>query len=872
MSSALRRARRHAVYALILAFAPAVAEALPAAGASGLRSDPAAGLTWTADPLFLVGSGLARCLTLPRAEALRLIALMNEGGVENFGFDDWRLPTDSELRLMLADLEVTSDGSASDLLELHPRRSAGPPAANPAAARPAPQAVVWPVRGAAIPEGFPNVVVLGTNSVRLKNLAVVASGNVMANDASSGPTLGEGYELVLEPRATTPAGYSIAADSVRIKNNAVAGGDVAFNELVNQGAIGGSTSTPLALPVFALLPPFHAQAPLPGSPGISVADDGFVVLPAGDYGTVAVGARGTLVFAGGVYDLGSLTTREAARLLFAAASEVRVAGRLQTGARSLLGPEEGSGTAVHDLVLYVAGIDGANGVLGSTPRAVELGPSGRYEASVYAPNGTLRIDHDAMARGAFLARDVLVENAAELHLDSFFFNRPPRPGNDSLTVDEGATTTVLDSAASSLLANDSDPNGDTLSVDPTPVSAPAHGSLTLHADGTFSYAHDGSETTSDGFVYRVCDDGYPSLCATAAVGVTVRPVNDPPLAVADSATVEQGGAVTTLDSLATSLLANDSDAEGGQLAVTPTPVVAPAHGTLTLHADGTFLYQHDGGDSAADSFVYEVCDDGVPTGCATATVAIRVLSTVRITVVRFGLGDGKVVSSPAGIDCGAVCSAVFAPSGSIVLTPEPFGTSVFGGWSGDPDCDDGVVATDGDKLCFARFDASAVPAVLTVVLAGAGSGRVESAPAGIDCPGNCAGSYAIPSRVELTALAGPGSIFRGWSGADDCADGSLSLFSDTTCIATFDPAPPPPPSYALRVVVSGGLGTVTSNPSGLVCSGDCTVRFPQGASVTLFARPDEGTFAGWGGDCTGTAPSTVVTLDADKLCTATIQP
>src|SRR5438876_10565743 len=81
----------------------------------------------------------------------------------------------------------------------------------------------------------------------------------------------------------------------------------------------------------------------------------------------------------------------------------------------------------------------------------------------------------------------------------------PAASNDSATVAEGGTVTVLDSTAASVLANYTDAEGNTLTA--TKLSDPAHGSVTLNADGTFSYSYDGSETTSDSFTYKTCDNG-----------------------------------------------------------------------------------------------------------------------------------------------------------------------------------------------------------------------------------------------------------------------------------------------------------------------------------------------------------------------------
>src|SRR3989441_686130 len=167
-------------------------------------------------------------------------------------------------------------------------------------------------------------------------------------------------------------------------------------------------------------------------------------------------------------------------------------------------------------------------------------------------------------------------------------NDPPAANNDSATVAEGGTVTVLDSTAASVLANDTDAEANTLTA--TKLSNPAHGSVTLNANGTFSYSHDGSETATDSFTYKTCDNGTtgsppvadPKCSPTATVSITVTPVNDAPVANNDSATVAEGGTVTVLYSTAASVLANDTDAEGNTL--TATKLSNPAHGSVTLNA------------------------------------------------------------------------------------------------------------------------------------------------------------------------------------------------------------------------------------------------------------------------------------------------
>ena len=102
-------------------------------------------------------------------------------------------------------------------------------------------------------------------------------------------------------------------------------------------------------------------------------------------------------------------------------------------------------------------------------------------------------------------------------------NDPPVAKNSTIEVDEGAS---FEAQAPGLLNADkaSDVDGDSLSVDTTPVTPPQHGSLTLKTDGSWEYEHDGSETLNDSFTYKIVDGHGGS--DTATVTITVKPVND----------------------------------------------------------------------------------------------------------------------------------------------------------------------------------------------------------------------------------------------------------------------------------------------------------------------------------------------------------
>ncbi|MCH5373780.1 MAG: choice-of-anchor D domain-containing protein [Planctomycetes bacterium] len=77
--------------------------------------------------------------------------------------------------------------------------------------------------------------------------------------------------------------------------------------------------------------------------------------------------------------------------------------------------------------------------------------------------------------------------------------------------------------------------------------------------------------------------------------------------------------------------------------------------------------------------------------------------TFPLTVAKTGVGAATIVSVPAGIDCGAACSANFEFGAHVALSVTPEAGSVFGAWTGDTDCFDGVVTMNGPKYCVAKF-------------------------------------------------------------------------------------------------------------------------------------------------------------------------
>jgi hypothetical protein len=139
------------------------------------------------------------------------------------------------------------------------------------------------------------------------------------------------------------------------------------------------------------------------------------------------------------------------------------------------------------------------------------------------------------------------------------------------------------------------------------VTGPQHGTATIAPDGEFDHTPTPGFSGTDTVTYRVTDAA--GRTATATVTITVKPV-----AVDDQVTTPSD---TTVSTTAPGLLGNDL---GTGLRVTDHGT--PAHGTVTVAADGTWSYTPDAGTSGTDSFEYQVTDAAGQTATARAWVIV----------------------------------------------------------------------------------------------------------------------------------------------------------------------------------------------------------------------------------------------------------
>ncbi|MGW0162692.1 tandem-95 repeat protein, partial [Mycobacterium sp. NPDC003323] len=237
--------------------------------------------------------------------------------------------------------------------------------------------------------------------------------------------------------------------------------------------------------------------------------------------------------------------------------------------------------------------------------------------------------------------------------------------NDAPVARADSFSTAEDTTLSSgnLLGNDTDVDGDTITV--VGNTQPAHGSVTVGSDGSFTYTPAANYSGTDSFSYTIADaDGSTS---TASVTIAVTAVNDQPVGAADSFT-------TTEDtSYSGNVLGNDTDPDGNTL--TATVVVGPQHGSLQWNSDGTFTYTPDPNYNGTDTFTYQASDGPASTAAILVTMTVTAVndSPTAAGAVTGGSGnEDTAISGRVGfgdVDTGDTTTLT-------VTTPAEHGTVV----------------------------------------------------------------------------------------------------------------------------------------------------------------------------------------------------
>ena len=255
----------------------------------------------------------------------------------------------------------------------------------------------------------------------------------------------------------------------------------------------------------------------------------------------------------------------------------------------------------------------------------------------------------------------LLSGSATVTINVTAVNDAPNTTNSAIILNEG------ESFNGSFTFDDSDSSALTSSV----TAKPNNGTVTLStiSPSSFTYTHDGSETTTDKFTFNVSDG---ALSSSAVVTVSVSPVNDVPTANADTYYIASGGIDVTTPG--TGLLSNDVDPENNDM--TATLVSDGTSGSATINADGTFQYTPSTTNGTAfnsDTFTYSASDGTGSSVAATVTVTLKTLIPKPDT---YTLTEGGTLQvEPAlGVLLNDIDSNNFSLDSVSVVTQPKYGT------------------------------------------------------------------------------------------------------------------------------------------------------------------------------------------------------
>jgi hypothetical protein len=207
----------------------------------------------------------------------------------------------------------------------------------------------------------------------------------------------------------------------------------------------------------------------------------------------------------------------------------------------------------------------------------------------------------------------------------------PTAANDSYSVLPTGTTSVT--AANGVLANDSDPNGATLTA--SLLSAPSYGSVTLNGDGSFSYTPNSNFMGSDSFTY----EAYNGTAYSSPATVTLT---DGPVALAQSYSINHDTPLTVDSTVG--LLTGAYDADGDSL--TASLATGPSDGMVMVNSDGSFTYTPNTHFVGTDSFTYTVSDGTQTSAPATVTISVT-NNTPSAADASYTLSHDQTLTVPA---------------------------------------------------------------------------------------------------------------------------------------------------------------------------------------------------------------------------------
>ncbi|MFE2150376.1 FG-GAP-like repeat-containing protein [Streptomyces lavendulae] len=345
---------------------------------------------------------------------------------------------------------------------------------------------------------------------------------------------------------------------------------------------------------------------------------------------------------------------------------------------------------------------------------------------------------------------------------------PGTPGRAAVLLGDGTggfgTASLLSAGSNLTSASVSDLNGDG-HVDLAVSSSGSHQVLVLEGDGTgafgspLAFGLDGATNPQATAVADLDGDGRPDVATANSnssatyvkdASVLLNTTNRPPAATNES--YGHIGADTPLVVGAPGVLGNDTDPDGN--ALTASVVTGPAHGALTLNADGSFSYQPESAYVGSDSFTYKASDGKDDTNVATVTIGVSAgCHGLAATITGNGIVNGT--SGDDVIVTGNGNDSVSGNGGNDTICTFGGNDAVSGGSGNDyldgGDGNDAISGGSGDDAVRggAGDDALSGGSGNDTVVGGAGSDTLSGGGDTDVCAGDANGGATLPGTDAI---------------------------------------------------------------------------------------------------------------------------
>jgi VCBS repeat-containing protein len=275
--------------------------------------------------------------------------------------------------------------------------------------------------------------------------------------------------------------------------------------------------------------------------------------------------------------------------------------------------------------------------------ALVTGPlSGFFSTTIDSTAGTFSYTPNADYNGSdsftFSVFDGALSDIGTISIIVTPVNDAPITLSDSASTNEDTSVTT-----GNVLSNDSDVDGDTLTVSAFDMATINGGTVTYNGDGTFDYTPALNFVGTDSFNYTAADGNGGSSSNT--VTITVSNTNDAPIANADSYATDED---VVLVVAASGILENDTDIDSDS--ITAVLVTDVTNGALVLLSDGSFTYTPNADYNGSDSFTYKASDGSAESATVTVTITVSPLNDAPLAI-------GESVSTDQNVSVSEIVAA-----------------------------------------------------------------------------------------------------------------------------------------------------------------------------------------------------------------------